>query len=453
MKHFSFLIVENLSSYLGGSKGGSFIKKFVSLVFIVFVILTLIFTLSPVNKENPLDNNSIIELPLGSSEEIDFSFLKTLLEDKRIVFLGESSHGVAEFNEIKVDMIMYLHKELGFEIVAFESNLGDAIAVQNSVKKLAPKEMLRGSLPGVWVTEEVLSLFQYIKETSLTDSPLILSGVDVRPTHFFNTWFEDLLSKIGDSSKNEYRKIVEQCTAFNLMYSAKPAKEREDCAVRYDNLLSIVKKNENMFTREFPDFPELLSLVELELNTRISYVRNYPDSDAPIEQQADMRDQMMSTVLKSLFEDVFPNKKIIVWGHNDHIRDQNSKVDVAYVDGSKTIISMTERLPETIKMDSYIIGLYMGSGKTAGNDRTVHSVNEEDGIQKDGTLENILSRGNYDAVFAELSHAENNQENKWMFQSLEALSWGYHREYIPNIRENYDAIIYIKEVNPPLYLK
>ncbi|MGA5690672.1 erythromycin esterase family protein [Cytobacillus pseudoceanisediminis] len=428
-------------------------KKFVSLVFIVSVILILIFTLSPVNKENPLENNSIIELPLGSSEEIDFSFLKTLLEDKRIVFLGESSHGVAEFNEIKVEMIKYLHKELGFEVVAFESSLGDAAAVQNGVNKLGAEEMLRRSLPGVWVTEEVLPLFQYIKESSLTDSPLILSGVDVRPTPYFNTWFEELLSKIRDSSKNEYREIIEQCTAFNLMYSAKPEKDREDCAGRYENILSTVKKNENMFTREFPEFPELLSLVELELNTRISYVRNYPDPDAPIEQQADKRDQMLSEVLKSLYEDVFPNKKIIVWGHNDHISDNNSKVDVAYVDGSKTIVSMTERLPETIKKDSYIIGLYMGSGKTAGNDRSIHSVNEEDGLNKNGTLENALSRGNYDAVFAELSHAENNQENKWMFQPLEALSWGYHREYMPNIRENYDAVIYIKEVNPPSYLK
>lgn len=428
-------------------------KKLFLFVFIVSLVFILIITLSSVNKENSSENNSIIELPLRSSEESDFSFLKTLLEDKRIVFLGESSHGVAEFNEIKVEMIKYLHKELGFEVVAFESSLGDSAAVQNSVNKLGAEEMLRRSLPGVWVTEEVLPLFQYIKESSLTDSPLVLSGVDVRPTPFFNTWFEDLLSKIGDSSSNEYREIVEQCTAFNLMYSAKPAKEREDCAVRYENILSTVKKNENMFTREFPEFPELMPLVELELNTRISYVRNYPDLDAPIEQQADMRDQMMSDVLKSLYEDVFPNKKIIVWGHNDHIRDNNSKVDVAYVDGSKTIVSMTERLPETIKMDSYIIGLYMGSGKTAGNDRTVHSVNEDDGVKKDGTLENVLSQANYDAVFAELSRAENNQENKWIFQPLEALSWGYHREFMPNIRENYDAIIYITEVNPPLYLK
>ena len=51
----------------------------------------------------------------------DLQFLKPLLENKRIVQLGESSHGVAQFNQAKVRLIKFLHQECGFDIIAFES--------------------------------------------------------------------------------------------------------------------------------------------------------------------------------------------------------------------------------------------------------------------------------------------------------------------------------------------
>jgi erythromycin esterase len=56
----------------------------------------------------------------------DFSnlvFLKEQLAGQRIVQLGESSHGVREFNLLKVRLIKYMHKELGFNVLAFESGM------------------------------------------------------------------------------------------------------------------------------------------------------------------------------------------------------------------------------------------------------------------------------------------------------------------------------------------
>lgn len=66
----------------------------------------------------------------------DLDMLIPLLADKRIVYLGENSHGVAEFSLVKTRMIQYLHQTLGYNIVAFESGLGDAALAQGDRKSV-----------------------------------------------------------------------------------------------------------------------------------------------------------------------------------------------------------------------------------------------------------------------------------------------------------------------------
>ena len=55
----------------------------------------------------------------------DLQFLKELWKDKKLVLLGEQSHGEGTVFEAKVRLIKFLHEEMGFEIVAFESGLYD----------------------------------------------------------------------------------------------------------------------------------------------------------------------------------------------------------------------------------------------------------------------------------------------------------------------------------------
>ena len=55
----------------------------------------------------------------------DLIFLKEVLKDKRIVLLGEQSHGDGATFEAKVRLIKFLHQELGFTILSFESGLYD----------------------------------------------------------------------------------------------------------------------------------------------------------------------------------------------------------------------------------------------------------------------------------------------------------------------------------------
>lgn len=65
----------------------------------------------------------------------DLAFLQPILADKRIVSLGEASHGATEYNSVKVRLIKYLHEKLGYNVIAFESNLADAAAAYTQVQE------------------------------------------------------------------------------------------------------------------------------------------------------------------------------------------------------------------------------------------------------------------------------------------------------------------------------
>lgn len=106
--------------------------------------------------------------------------LKPLLHDKRIVFLGESSHGVAEFNLAKTRIIQFLHQERGYNVLAFESGMGNVMNAQGQIDKQAAQQTMKDAIFGVWWTKETLPLFEYAKTTQQTDQPLALAGFDIQ---------------------------------------------------------------------------------------------------------------------------------------------------------------------------------------------------------------------------------------------------------------------------------
>ncbi|WP_051217383.1 hypothetical protein [Paenibacillus assamensis] len=70
---------------------------------------------------------------IAKKEFDDLQMLKPLLQSKRIVYLGESTHGAAQFNSVKTRLIQFLHQEMRYNVLAFESGLGDVTAAQGKL--------------------------------------------------------------------------------------------------------------------------------------------------------------------------------------------------------------------------------------------------------------------------------------------------------------------------------
>ncbi len=70
-----------------------------------------------------IKKNSYSIEPLTDHMDRDLHFLEDLIAVKTLIQLGENSHGIKGYNQLKVRIIKYLHKELNFNVIAFESGM------------------------------------------------------------------------------------------------------------------------------------------------------------------------------------------------------------------------------------------------------------------------------------------------------------------------------------------
>ena len=89
---------------------------------------------------------------LSQNPEItDFSFLKEELKDVQVVMLGENTHSDGNVFEMKTKIVQYLHQEMGFNTIAFESGIYDVWKAQKNIEKgQNVKEALSNSLFSIW---------------------------------------------------------------------------------------------------------------------------------------------------------------------------------------------------------------------------------------------------------------------------------------------------------------
>ncbi|MCI0585478.1 MAG: erythromycin esterase family protein, partial [Planctomycetes bacterium] len=113
--------------------------------------------------------------PLG-----DLAPLKEILKDARIVQLGENTHGDGACFEAKVRLVRFLHEEMGFEVLAFESGLFECESANGLLRKGDAAGAMDASIFGIWHTAPVRRLFRYLVDRAKVPKPLHLSGFDCR---------------------------------------------------------------------------------------------------------------------------------------------------------------------------------------------------------------------------------------------------------------------------------
>ncbi|MFC0131099.1 hypothetical protein CR105_04570 [Massilia eurypsychrophila] len=117
---------------------------------------------------------------LYSDDFSDLQFLKPVLAAKRVVQLGESGHGVAEFNLVKVRLIQFLHQQMGYDVIAFESSLPQCYLADQAIGSAMPIEVMKRCLFPIWHSNETLPLFDYLDASRKSGKRLTLAGFDTQ---------------------------------------------------------------------------------------------------------------------------------------------------------------------------------------------------------------------------------------------------------------------------------
>lgn len=390
---------------------------------------------------------------IPSNKFEDLAMLKPLLHDKRIVFLGESSHGVAQFNLAKTRLIQFLHQEMGYNVLAFESGLGDVMNAQGKIDKQAALQTMKDAIFGVWWTKETLPLFEYAKTTQATEKPLVLAGFDIQQQGAFTNgdWLQNpqLAQQFSDAEKQ----LAEWSSSKDLNGYQK---EKTAIINVYRQVKAQVQTKEKELQKAYPNELQIVKLMERTLADRIRLADEYVEltiqSTIEMEQNKyesflttmEWRDQAMMENLLWLAEEVYPTEKFIVWAHNDHIRKAQSDV----MGSPYPVKLMGERLPDIYKKYSYVLGLYMTSGVTANNMGETMPVLPP--IK--GSIEDIVSSANKPYTFIDLRNRQNERGNSWMYEPRLSYSWGVIQESLVP-RDQYDGILLIDKVTKPTYVK
>ena len=402
---------------------------------------------APTEKADWIDWIKTNSIPIRSLTVEFFTDLEALipyLENIKYVQLGESGHGVAEFNKAKVRLIKFLHQELGYDVIAFESSIFECFYANQNVSTFDDLDLMYNSIFGVWHTKEVRKLFTYIKNSAETAHPLILAGFDTQISSSLGSakrpdFFKEIISKVDPTYADQIYALDTEFT--QNFYKTNYLESKQDTLItQYNNLVDFFDNNMSEITALYPDNPRIPLIARQTAWSMPRFIRqiifrNEQDYDSSTE----TRDKGMADNFEYLASNVYPDKKIMLWAHNFHIRHNNSAVS-----GVKTMGTYIAQNHET---DLYTIGLFMYRGKAAWNNRVIYEIEPA----KSGSLESIFYRARKKYCYVDMSNEEQNDGNSWMFQTITCKSWGTG-DLQMILKDQYDGILFIDTVNPPQYL-
>ena len=118
----------------------------------------------------------------GFEDYRDLDFLGQAIGNKKVIALGEVSHGSHEIYMMKHRIIRYLSKYHGFDILSAEAPLPEADKVNAYIftGKGNPAELIRGMHYWVSRTQEILDMVEWMRSRNLEGHPVKYSGFDMQ---------------------------------------------------------------------------------------------------------------------------------------------------------------------------------------------------------------------------------------------------------------------------------
>ena len=369
----------------------------------ILILLTLF--ISDCVKSQILDYNSIenaiINLGEVENENDDFNNfpnLDSILKGVEIVMLGEQSHGEATVYDTKIKLIKYLHQELGFDLLIFESGFYDCNKAWQQIEEGENvRDAMGKSIFSLWsTTKDLKPLADYLEVTKNSDKPLQLYGFDNQLTGKYSAkYFLNDLSEYFNKNNSsiletdEWRHFSENITLLTN-YKTKELKKNEPTKdlTFIQNLINEIAELESSNESQF--------WIQT-LKSTYTYL-----SDVSLK--TDLRDKQMAENLIWIKEK-YPNSKIICWGATSHflynseiVRMKSPFIQLLGGNYYKKQPMMGEFIKNKYKEKVYVIGFtaYQGEYGLFRKGKIK--------IPKEGTLEFLLGQSEHDNFLVPLNN-------------------------------------------------
>lgn len=262
-----------------------------------------------------------IAKPFSSIEDLDQIIQK--IKDKKIVMLGESTHGTSEFYRWRLEITKELVENHGFSFIAVEGDWPACQGINAFVKendlRSDPLEALKhfNRWPTwMWANFEMLNLLEWLSEfnqNSFNDDDKVgFHGLDVYSLYESIYTINEQLEKVDPvlaAKVMRFYSCFEPYMHDEKAYARSLYKYPEGCESDVaDALFELFRKN--------------ITDIDILQNAKIvQQAERYYRAMISGEDSWNIRDQHMMSTLDSLLQHYGPESKAIIWAHNTHIGD------------------------------------------------------------------------------------------------------------------------------------
>ncbi len=340
--------------------------------------------------------------------------------------MGEFDHRVTEINEIKRSIVKFLHLNAGFEVVLFESGIGEIISADMNRDIMTPDQLTYG-LIGYWRNETYSDLMEFVKN----NETLRVAGFDVQRS---GRSFGQYLKELNESYRipPEYNDLEDRFT--EMLSDIKKKELTKDFENEVNDLIASYRELYKLWL-ESPMQSQQEKIAQQTIKNRSFYLEYFLEfrKSNDFEKRWNARDKMMADNILFLIQEVFPNKKVIVNGHNFHIAKSNLNLEV-----------MGELLNKEMGDEMISIGIFSGQGEMGFNDK-IKQLSPPDTENLD--IKDIISKSPYDYSYLDLDNIEGHPWTKEMIIVNDSfIDLSNSNKLI--LADHFDGLIFTKWASP-----
>lgn len=285
----------------------------------IIVLISFIFVQCQLKESKIISKNTIpIESISPDNEDFkDLDFLKEKLENKKIIFLGESSHGDGTTFQAKTRLIKYLYKELGFKIVAFEgATISDLYFTNLKIQKTGnfsiTQNQLKKSIASIWSASNEFREFSKFVSQNCDSIDLIGIDSNFSITHRSSSFLKflkenyniDTYPKLNyEKFENRFKTLIIE--SYNL----------NDTIFNFEQFANDVKSIKTAI-----DESPIRNIKEKDfLFKELENLKSFSEAiKAGLDKGNLKRDNQMAKNLIWTIKNHYPKEKVIVWTANFH---------------------------------------------------------------------------------------------------------------------------------------
>ena len=298
------------------------LKKIIKVLLLLFLVLVLGLTALDIYmiKKPEQDAKKKID---GMEESACPVEDLTIDEKVKVIGLGEATHGNAEFQELKLDVLKVLVEKYDVISFAMEMDYGEGVIINDYISGhsgMTIDEVMDRISFRIYRTEEIRSLIEWMREyNDLHDGKLSFYGFDLQNPEVDLALIRDFVNQnsIGGNPEGAFEAFLNGEASLRDE-SLNPAFEE------LDRLRSDLESNKEIY-RELYNYDRILDCIENVFRARELSVKHAGDNGM-VEGSAyrdqmigsAYRDQMMAKKVMEISETLV-NSRMMITGHNGHI--------------------------------------------------------------------------------------------------------------------------------------